>query len=106
MSDILTYSAKYFYSIWGIVWFGISFLNTSIYDYYNNEETAKLENFWLRRGIGPNVLIFFTFRWKIDAEEPRKIIMLKRYLNYSSIVFAVLTILCASILVYNFNHQI
>lgn len=71
---------------------GISVLNTRIYDYYNNDETDKLGKVFEVKHVG-YIIIFFTFRWKIGQDDSKEICRLKKYLNYSAILFGVLTVL-------------
>lgn len=105
MQEFILHSDKYFYILWAATWFTISVINTDIYKSYNNEETAKLENYWLRSDIGANVLIYFTFRWILDEHDTKKITRLKKILNYLSIFFVLLTVYCIGVWAYQFNHK-
>ena len=91
------------YIIWAIVWLVISFINTNIYKAYRNTAVEALEN--AAPNYEGNLLIFFTFRWAIDIDESGKITRLKKALNKTSILFVILTVICASLLIYKLNHK-
>ncbi len=90
---------SYVYLLIPIIWFSIVIINTNIYCFYNN--VAVIESRYNWEG---EALVFFTFRWSIDDDEPNKIIRFKKAVNYLSVYF-VIHILISFSLWYYLKHN-
>ena len=91
------------YIIWALAWFIIAFINMSIYRHYNSPAVDALGTF--APDHEGNLLVFFTFRWVIDQDDPKKIAKLKRALNIMSLLFVLLTLASATLFLYKLNHK-
>ena len=91
----------YVYLLVPIIWFLIGIINNQIYWYYNNEAVTRSS--FLPQWEG-NILIFFTFRWSFDGDEPDKMLKFKKAINYLSIYF-VIHILISFSLWYYLKHN-
>lgn len=102
MIDIIIKYSYVTYIIWAIIWLTISIINTEIYNYYKSPEVEALGTYMPdSEGI---ILIFFTFRWRVEKDDIKKVAILKKTLNILSIIFVAITILSATIFAYKFNH--
>ena len=88
---------SYVYLLIPVIWVLISVINTQIYWYYNNEAVTRSS--YLPQWEG-NILVFFTFRWSFDGDEPDRILRFKKAINYLSIYFAVHTLISFSLWYY------
>ena len=102
MLDIILKFDYILYIIWAIVWLIISILNTNIYGHYKTSAVEALGNF--APNLEGNLLVFFTFRWSLYKEDVKKVIELKKSLNRISVMFVILTILCATIFLLKLNR--
>jgi hypothetical protein len=90
---------SYVYFLIPFIWFSIVIINTEIYRYYNNVAVIESRNNW--EGVA---LVFFTFRWSLDGDEPNKIIRFKTAINCLSVYF-VIHILISFSLWYYLKHN-
>lgn len=104
MLDIILKYDYILYIIWAAAWLVIADINTSIYRHYNTPAVEAFGNF--APDHEGKLLVFFTFRWTVDQDDPIKLLKLKKALNKMSILFVLLTIASATLFLCKLNHKV